>query len=239
MRFFTFLLFCALIQGLAAQQAANYDDIIAPLDSPAIDFKEYLVQIAWINSPEGAIAASEILNAADRAKNNRKEWMRDIQATVNLNEANLGLSNNTNAGNAFFPRYNFGINLNLYNVFTQKDKNDIGRREIDISRQRLNQQKRAIRAEVLSRYAEFTVARSVLQARRQVEQEAKSTLVLIEQQYRTDEKSFEDFSLATKAFYQAEEGRLRAETELITAQLQLEQVLGLRWEQVQHPQKPL
>lgn len=221
---------------LAAQQRTNFNEIVAPLDSPAVDFQEYLVQLAWINSPEGAIAAAEVLNASDRSKNTKKEWMRDIQATVNLNEANLRSSSGAN-GNSFFPRYNFGLNLNVYNILSQNDKNKISKRDIQIAEQKVNLQKMTIRAETLTRYAQFRMAEKVIQARRQVEQETRSTYVLIEQQYRTDEKTFEDYSAASAAYYQAQEARIRAENELLTAQIRVEEVIGLRWEQVVHPGK--
>lgn len=233
--------FCMLFLGaclyLGAQPRTDYHDVIAPLDSPAVDFKEYLVQLAWINSPEGAIAAAEVLNAADRAKNTKKEWMRDIQATFNLNEANLRSSTDT-FGNVFFPRYNFGINLNLYNILSQDKKNDISKRDIQVAEFRLQQKKRLIRAETLSRYEQWLMTQQVLQARRQVEQESRSNYVLIEQQYRTDEKSFEDFATASAAYYQAQEARIRAENEVRQALIQLEALIGLFWDQVVHAGKP-
>lgn len=232
-----FLLLTALSQQVTyGQQTIDYNQIIAPLDSPAVDLKEYLVQLAWINSPEGAIAAAEVLNAEDKNKNTRKEWMRDIQATVNLNEANLR-SGTTAGGNVFFPRYNFGLNLNIYNVLTQKPKNDIGKREIEIAKFKVNQQKLAVRAETLSRYAEFQMTQEVLKSRRLVEQETRSAFVLIEQQYRTDDKTFEDYSTASAAWYKAQEERIRAENELAQAKIRLEQVIGIFWEQVKHPLK--
>ena len=232
----TLLIFAYTEQCIYAQQTTDYNQIIAPLDSPAVDFKEYLVQLAWINSPEGAIAAAEVLNAKDKGKNTRKEWMRDIQATINLNEANLK-SNTGTTGNVFFPRYNFGLNLNIYNVLTQGPKNNISKRDIDIAQMRVNQQKLAVRAETLSRYAQFRMATEVLQARRQVEQETRSAFVLIEQQYRTDEKTFEDYSTASAAWYKAQEERIRSENETLQAKIKLEEVIGIFWEQVIHVNK--
>jgi outer membrane protein TolC len=229
-------IFACTQQYVYGQQMTDFNQIIAPLDSPAVDFKEYLVQLAWINSPEGAIMAAEVLNAKDKGKNTRKEWMRDIQATINLNEANLK-SNTGTTGNVFFPRYNFGLNLNIYNVLTQGPKNNISKREIEIAQMRVNQQKLVVRSETLSRYAQFRMATDVLKARRQVEQETHSAFVLIEQQYRTDEKTFEDYSTASAAWYKAQEERIRAENETMQAKIKLEEVIGIFWEQVIHPNK--
>jgi outer membrane protein TolC len=230
------LLFTLFACAIHAQQLTDFNQIIAPLDSPAVDFKEYLVQLAWINSPEGRIAAEEVLNAKDRNSNTKKEWMRDIQATFNLNEGNLRQQNNA-SGNVFFPRYNFGATLNVFNILSQKDKNSIAKRDIIIAEQKVNQRKYAIRAETLTRYAFFNMANSVLLSRRQVEQDTKSALVLIEQQYRSDEKSFDDFTTASSSFYQAQEARIRQENEVLQAQIRLEEIIGLMWIQVVHPNK--
>ena len=95
---FTFFLFCV---KLAAQQT-DYDLIVQPVDTKARDFSEYLVQLAWMNGPDGLIAIEEVKNALSADKNVKKEWMRDVQATFNLNEANLRSADTTN--NVFFPR---------------------------------------------------------------------------------------------------------------------------------------
>ena len=194
------------------------------------------MQLAWLNSPEGAIAAAEVLNAADKDKNTRKEWMRDIQATFNLNEANLTSGTDT-FGNVFFPRYNFGLNLNLYNILSQGNKNKIRKRDIQIAEQKVNLRKMAMRAETHTRYWEFRMAAEVLKARSQVEQETRSAFVLVEQEYRNDERSFEDYSQASKAYFQAQEARIRSENESLQAQIRLEEVIGLMWWQVAHPGK--
>lgn len=232
----TFYLFILLFitTALPAQQT-DYDAIVQPLDAKARELPEYLVQLAWLNSPDGAIALEEVKNAQDDAKNVRKEWMRDVQATFNLNEGNLRSKDSTN--NVFFPRYNFGINLNLYNVLTQKNKSRVSKREINIAEHRVDQRKLAIRAEVLSRYAQFKLSKEVYKTRALAEQEMNANFILMEQSFKTDEATFEQYTLASTSYYQAQESRIRAETEVQLSKYRLEEMLGLKWEQVQHPAK--
>jgi outer membrane protein TolC len=215
----------------------NYESIVAPLDSPAIDFQDFLVQLAWINNPEGAIAMAELLNAGDLAANVRKEWMRDVQLTFNLNEGNI-VPPESGSGNIFFPRYNASINLNLYNITSQKKKNDISKREITIAEQRVKAQKMNVRAQTLLLYQSFLLARKVVENRSVIEQEMRNAYILIEQQYRTDEKAFDEFMVASTAYFKSQEDRMKSETEVLQAQLKLEAAIGLLWSQVQHPGKP-
>ncbi len=250
--------------SLSAQQT-DYNQVVQPVDTKARDLAEYLVQLAWINNPESAIAQTEIKQAEDEAKNVRKEWMRDIQATTNLNEANLrrqtGVplldpvkypqvpsklidtlnqrlsASNSLAGNSFFPRYNFGLTLNLFNIVSQKTKNRISKREVDIATHRMHQTQMQLRAETLARYAKFRLAKEILQTRAQSEQDANNNFTLIQQLYRQDKRTFDEYSRASSILFDAKEARLKAETEIMIAKFQLEEIIGIPWELVQHPAK--
>ena len=85
------LTLCILLglNGLMSAQQADFDAVVIPVDTKARDFSEYLVQLAWLNQPESAIAQDGVKNAQDEVKNTRKEWMRDVQASFNINEGNL------------------------------------------------------------------------------------------------------------------------------------------------------
>jgi len=229
------ILLLSLCSLQLSAQLTDFDLIVQPVDAKARDFSEYLVQLAWINWPESAIAQEEVKNAQSDDKNTRKEWMRDLQATFNLNEANLRAPDTSS--NVFFPRYNFGVNLNLYNILSQKEKNKISKRDIMIAEHNVNKRKLEIRAETLSRYARFKLAREILKTRTLVEQDMNATFILIQQLYKNDEKTLEDYTTASAAFFAAQEARLEAETDVLITKFQVEEMIGFKWEQVQHPAK--
>ncbi|HOY04922.1 MAG TPA: TolC family protein, partial [Saprospiraceae bacterium] len=233
LRLFTLLCIFSTLQ--AAAQQTDFDLIVQPVDTKARDFSEYLVQLAWMNGPDGIIAIEEVKNAESAIKNTKKEWMRDIQATFNLNEANVRAPDTSS--NVFFPRYNLGLNLNLYNILSQKEKNQIGKRDIEIAEQKVNKRKLEIRAETLSRYANYKLAHEILKARTLVEQDMNSTYILVQQLYKNDEKTLEDYTTASAAYFAASEARIRAETDVLIAKYRVEEMIGLKWEQVQHPAK--
>lgn len=223
-----------IVHLLPAQQT-DYDAIIQPVDAKARDIGEYMVQLAWLNSPEGRIAEAELFNAKSENKNTRKEWMRDVNASFNINESNLKGADTL--GNVFFPRYNFGLTLNLYNILSQKEKNNIGKRRMDIAEERIHQRKREIRADALTRWAEFRLAREIFKERSTVELDLNNNFILIQQLYKSDEATLEQYTTTSAAYYQAREARIRAQAELNIARFKLEEIIGLRWEQVQHPNK--
>lgn len=228
------MLFVFAAQSVFAQQT-DYDAIIQPVDAKARDLGEYIVQLAWLNSPEGHIAEKELLNSKSEQKNTKKEWMRDVNASFNFNESNLKGADTL--GNVFFPRYNFGLTLNLYNILSQNEKNNIGRRRISIAEERINQRKREIRADALTRWADFKLAKEIFKERSTVELDLNNNFILIQQLYKSDEATLEQYTTTSAAYYQAREARIRAQTEAEIAKFKLEEIIGLRWEQVQHPAK--
>lgn len=225
------LVFGANIQA----QQTDYDAVIQPLDAKARDISEYMVQLAWLNSPEGSMAETERLITLSENKNTRKEWMRDVNASFNFNESNLRGADTL--GNVFFPRYNFGLTLNLYNILSQKEKNNIAKRRINLAEEQIHVRKRSIRVEALSAWAEFLLARQIFKERSTVELDLNNNFILIQQLYKSDEATLEQYTTTSATYYQAREARIRAQTELQIAQYQLEAIIGLRWEQVQHPNK--
>ncbi|MDO8366777.1 MAG: TolC family protein [Saprospiraceae bacterium] len=233
------ILFISTIFALAANllpaQQTDYDAIIQPVDAKARDIGEYMVQLAWLNSPEGRIAEYELLNARSENKNTRKEWMRDVNASFNFNESNLKGADTL--GNVFFPRYNFGVTLNLYNILSQKEKNNIGRRRMTIADERIHQRKREIRADALTAWANFRLVREIFKERSTVELDLNNNFILIQQLYKGDEATLEQYTTTSATYYQAREARIRSQTEAEIAKFKLEEIIGLRWEQVQHPSK--
>ena len=221
--------------GSLCAQLVDFNEVVQPLDVKARDLNEYLVQLAWLNQPQSAAANEEMLREMDEARVTGKEWMRDVQATVNINEANI--NGPDDQGNVFYPRYNLGINVNLFNILSQKPKNDVQKREIKIASHEINQRKLEIRAETLSRYQRFKLMQELVKTRTLVEQESYNNFVLIQQLYKNDERTFEDYSAASSMYYQAQEARIRAESDQLIAKFQLEEMIGIRWEQVQHPEK--
>jgi outer membrane protein TolC len=260
------LMFFLTITGLKAQQT-DFNRVVLPIEMKAKDFREYLVQLAWLNNPDNDVYALEVENAKDQLSVTKKDWMKDFQVSGNLNEANnpFRSSNSgdpvqtntvevvnggpsttrnvttttigTSADNVFFPRYNLGVNLNLGNLLSQKGKNHIREREIKMAEGKLNQRKLAIRAETLVRFETLLAANEIYKTRVQIEQDAKSNYILVGSLYKTDEKTFEDYNEASSIYQSAIEARIKADSERRIALYRLEEIIGITWEQVKHQSK--
>jgi outer membrane protein TolC len=143
----------------------------------------------------------------------------------------------TAGGSAFYPKYNFLFTLNLGNLLSQKNKNQVKRHDIVIADHRVNQQKLTIRGEVLMRYAQYKMAKEIVKSRAQIEQDANANNILVSELFKKDERTFEEYNKASSIYYEAKELRMKAEIDTLLAKIKLEEIIGLKWEQVNHPQK--
>jgi outer membrane protein TolC len=226
----------ALLYALSSHaQMINYDSVVAPLEVAALDFPEYLVQLAWINRPDNMALQKEADIARLQASMTNKEWMRDLGLSFNINEVNIeGRGEN---GNLFFPRWNIGIIVNPYNIMTQSSKNKMAIRQVDIAELALKERMLEVRRLTLVAYENFKGARESIGFRAMFEQDAYNNLVLVKELYQRDKTTFQDYSAANQSYFNAQEMRKNAEQESRLAQYELESVIGIRWENVQHPLK--
>jgi hypothetical protein len=145
----------------------------------------------------------------------------------------------TSGGSAFYPKYNFLFTLNLGNLLSQKNKNQVKRHDIVIADHKINQQKLAIRAEVLTRYAQYKMAKEIVKSRSQIEQDASANKILVSELFKKDERTFEEYNKASSIYFEAKELRMKSEIEGLLAKIKLEEIIGMKWEQVNHPQKDM
>ncbi len=234
----------------AAAQVANFDRIIVPVDQKAKDFSEYLVQLAWVNNPAVKVLDYKKEAAASEVKLAKKTWLNAVSPSVSYSRQPLPLTK---------PRYNnatpqqlvgFDLDKYLYNnlvtpslglnlgvLFSNGNQTSIARQNLKIAEADIDAQKLAIRATTLEHYQLFRLSLEILKARTQVEQDAKNNFDVMAQLFRTDAVKFADYNEAAKTYHEAVESRIKAESELQVSRLRLEEIIGVRWEDVNHPSK--
>lgn len=182
MKKYLFLLFLPFLVPCIAQQDMDFARVIPPSGTMPRVFEDYLVQLAWYNSPGNLIFKKQVDIAAQKAKLTYWEWLKDANVSFNLNEGNL--SNSALADeNIYFPRYNFGLTLNLGAIASRPTETRIAKEEIQIARLEEQQQMLAIRAEVLRRYQDYELAVTLLKSKTQAAQEAATVYSLVSDQF--------------------------------------------------------
>jgi outer membrane protein TolC len=229
---------CISIATLQAgwSQRTDFDKIVTPVEKRSRDFQEYLVQLAWLNNPSNENLERKVKIAEQDDDLTRMDWLNNFALTLNLNEANLQAKADPVPGQVssiFFPRYNFSANFKLGDLFNTATKRKMNKQKIRIAEGDVNQRKLYIRAEVLKRYQDYILAQEVYKTRTQAEEDANAIFVLMSKQFKNGSSRFEEYNQASSTFFNAQEANLRSKSEVTVSKLRLEEMIGMRWEEVQ------
>ena len=227
---FLILFFVGLFtQKVVAQQndVAVIPTGSAVVDGDSVAFGEALVILAWENYPENDAYRLEVLREEENITQAKWNWMNDIGASFNINEGNI----NSEATSQFFPRYNFRISFSIGTFVLTPSKVRQAKLSTNIAEENLDQQKLAIRREVLSRYYAYLYNIDLLKIRLQSYQDVHSSYTSATQSFRRGEISLDIYNRALIARDQAQEARLEAERGVLMAKLALEELLGMTLDQ--------
>lgn len=216
-------------------QKVDFDKVVTPPEMGTRNFKEYLVQLAWMNSPENTAVQEEKKLREYEYKYEKKDWMKDIRFSINLNENNLsrkdtvflvpGQQDNSNVN--LFPIFNLNASVSLGTFTNRKNKLGIAEQRVKIAEADVNQKKLQVRAEVLKRYEEYEMQQEVLKASTQAEEDASQAYILITDLFKVDKATFEDYNAASSTYHTAVEKRIRANADLNIARLKVEEMIGI------------
>lgn len=222
---------------------ASFDDF-RPLT-----FEDYLVQLAWQNSFELEGTKYEIDARGQEITLAKKDWTRNLQAGVNMNDVSFPyfLVNSLGQENflgkkidltklpavATYPVWNIGIGVNFGDLLTRKYKVKFAENRKKMSESEMNFKKQKLKGEVLKRYQEYLSSFDIFKVRIQALDAAESNKNQIQSLFSVNKVQFEDYNTANKAYYDALESKVRGEAEIKLRRIALEELLGVKWESVE------
>ena len=254
-----FLVMCCLSWGNAFTNLdAQTPTKTSPTSRPSAtlasrDFEEYLVQIAIANNPDlqavthkKEIDGQEILLA-------KKDWTKNMLIGVNINESNLPyfMVNTLGVRTMFgreidlakipnivtYPLWNVGVGINIGDLMNRKHKIKIAEERLKITDTEGIRRRTEIRSKVLQRYQKYLVAYEIYKIRLQALDVAEGNQKNISELFKANKAKMDDYGSANKAYFEALEGKAKAETDIKLARFDLEEVLGVKWEQVAKNEK--
>jgi outer membrane protein TolC len=93
-----------------------------------------------------------------------------------------------------------------------------------------NQHKMKIRAETLARYRKLLLSIETLKVRTNAEEDTRNVYQISQQRFKNADLEMEDMLRASESFNNAQEKRISAETEIQLAIIELEKMIGIKWE---------
>ncbi|MDX1627153.1 MAG: TolC family protein [Fulvivirga sp.] len=216
----------------ALAQRTDYNAVIIPLTAKNVEFQEKLVQLAWQNHPSNKIALKKVESAKYDVIEARWSFLDNIGIQGNINEFVLRGDVNDNQA-LFFPRYNISATLKLGMFIKTPVQTKKMKTEYAIMEEEVKQQKLAVRAEVLRRYYEYNTNRELLNIEVQALEDARNTYRLMEQKFQSGEATLDEYNTALNNFNGQRSKKIKAEGNLLQSKVTLEEIIGVRLEDVE------
>jgi outer membrane protein TolC len=230
------LIFSLLVLScsLAFAQEVDYNKIILPDRIQGQDLPEKLVQLAWKNHPTNEVLRRQLAIAQYEVRGGAANWLDMITIQGNLNEFNIDQrQNDENAVPTFFPRYNFGLRIPLGIFITNSVNAKQNRELVSIAESELNAKKLEIRSVVLKAYNDYLYMEQVLKIQTQQFSDTESNFKLAEQRFKRGEITFDAYSTFQNNVNLSTIRLLDADRNFKNAKLDIEQLIGIRLEDVQ------
>jgi len=221
-------------------QELNLDKIVPPEEVRPNNFEDYLVQLAWKNTPiNGAFDHQIEIFELDK-KIAKKAWMNDMSALFSINDISLSqIVFPDNDRLVLFPIYNIQAGLNLGTIFTTKNRVQAAEQRKLMTLLDKDQKKIKTRRDVLETYQVILNAEEILKVRTENEENVYDNYVLTTEKFKNGEVQFEDLNQSVERLSQAREGVTNATGEIQIAIVRIEELIAIPWEQALKYRKKL
>lgn len=192
-------------------------------------FAEWLVQLAYDNYPGVKVRENEAQAARADIRLAQHEWLRAPGFNLGFNQGStFGEDGSTGFDeNLLFPRVSIGASLNLYPIVATKAKVKGAEATYRARLFMLDQDKVALRREVLSRYRTYELALELHKVRAKMEEDSDAHYRLLDRLFRANEVEFKDYNDAYTTYQASIEARLQAAAQIDTARIALEELIGM------------
>jgi outer membrane protein TolC len=213
-------------------QGIDYNKIILPEQVKSDDIGERLVQLAWKNHPTNEILRKQLVIDEAAIKRSASQWLDIVTLQFNVNQFVLDPASDEFGRAQFYPRYNIGarIPLGMFVSLPNQVKQD--RQQLQITNQEINVQKLKIRNVVLKSYNDYVLAEKIYKLQFQQYNDSESNMKLTEQRFKNGEMTFDAYTNSQAVFNRIAIQLLQAETEFKNKKLDLEQLVGVKLEDV-------
>jgi len=228
----SFGLMLLFIPKISFSQVVNFDAVVAPEGTTPRNFEDYLAQMAWSNGQDRSITEIETKIAEKEVLLVKKNWMDDVSFTFNLNEVSLEnvLDDDKTDNIVINPLYQFTAGVRLSTLFRNKHDREIAEARVDLTKLDANQKKLKIRQLVLSRYKRLELAEEIVKVRVDAEENGLTNYNFASERFKKGQLDLDELIRAQEAYQLSIENRLGAETDIELLILQIEELIGIKWD---------
>ena len=221
------LFFILFISNISASQKLDTNKII--LSNPLIvDTLETLIKIAWDNYPENKNYLNEIAISQEDLHQKKWAWMNTLKFTIQYNPNTA--TDSTGLFSA--PKFGIGLSVNVFDIFKVPSEINQSSERLKIAHNNIIAQKMLIRSEVTKLYSLYKINIEKLKITTQGLDDATSNIILMKYKYESGEITLPEYNKALESYNDAKTNIISSETEFIAAKANLEQILGIKFENI-------
>jgi outer membrane protein TolC len=214
-------------------QAQTPGPLYRPDNPRGADIREKLVQLAMQN-PVYEIADHISLAATYQIKIAKSAYIGLFSAQGNINE--FTISKPTYNGTQYpyyYPRYNLALNI-PFDIFTRTTNNvKIAQENYYIAAAAKNQKFREIKADVLSKYENYLLAKQLVELQGKITQSEYATLKRAESDFSENLIKLDEVERVQKSYINEQVKSLTLQKDLNVAKIEIEKVIGVPIEDVE------
>jgi outer membrane protein TolC len=234
MRFFliSFLFFSQLVH---AQQS---NPLYRPDSLKIFDIRERLVQLAMQN-PGYEIVDHATQAASYQIKIAKSAYLGLFSAQANVNEFTVSQRKDVNGVVIpnYYPIYNLAVNI-PFDIFTRTTNNvKIAKENYYMTSAAKNQKFREIKADVLTKYENYLLAKQLVELQSRITQGEYATLKRAESDFAENLIKLDDVEKAQKSYIVEQVKSLTLQRDLNLTKIELEKVIGVKIEEVERGMK--
>jgi len=226
--FITFFLNIIVLFSVYGQQI-DYAKIIVDENNINDDIREKLVQLAWKNHPMNQLIIKDYEIAKITLTQTRWSWLDQFGVQGNINEFTINPNPDINL---FYPRYNFGVTIPLGILVTLPTSTKVANKELEKADLEIKQQMLITRNQVLKAYQNYLMYEQIYTLRSNIAEEEYANFLIIEEEFENGEVTLEKYREANNGYILELEKRINAKNQLENAKLDLEMLIGVKFEDV-------
>lgn len=199
-----------------------------------IDIREKLVQLAMQN-PSYEIVDHASMAASYQVKIAKSAYLGLFSAQANVNEFTISQRKDANGAVIpnYYPIYNLALNI-PFDIFTKTTNNvKIARENYDITIAAKNQKFREIKADVLTKYENYLLAKQMVELQGRITQSEYATLKRAESDFAENLIKLDDVEKAQKSYITEQFKSLTLQKDLNLSKIEIEKVTGVKIEEVE------
>jgi outer membrane protein TolC len=199
--------------------------------APDSVIQERLVQLA-LNGPGYSVSGHQIKFAEYNLTRAKRTWLNLLSVSLEYNDQDFAKPSPSNPYTYVYPKYFFGVTIPIGLFFTMGPDIKKERENVAIAHDNQEQLARSIRADVLSKYAEYKSYGNLLEIQNNVVDDEEALRKQVEKKFQDGSITIEQYNVANKIYGEDLTKKLNLELQQDLIKIDIEKMIGVNLESV-------